>query len=156
MNSVRANITTWKVLSAICALFFSACFVGALLSRAYAPAGLIGIFLFLSAVLLLAYGPVQAGEEEISMLAPTGFQAIRWDEMRRIKCGRSHLVFIGENKRLTVPHPMFWTGKDKKLVAEVLELFCRKSGITPTNSFTADLRLSKKCKNRRQAGSDNG
>jgi len=114
--------------------------------HAYYPGIGFLVFLLLSTVLVFGYGPVHVNEEEIAMFTASGKYFIRWDEIRTIEHGQSHLVFIGEKKRLTVPHPMFWMGKDRKAVVEVLECFYRSSGITPVQSLTADFKFSKNAK----------
>ena|SRR5208283_2818942 len=143
MDSAHIKITVWTVGGIIFTMFFAVFFVGALYTGADGPAAVFALFLFLCALLLLAYGPILSTGEEIAMLSPSGVYAIRWDEIRRIEYGQSHLVFVGDNKRLTVPNPMFWTGKDKKLLIEAFGSFCHQTGITPTKSFLADFKLSK-------------
>lgn len=143
VNSTYASVVAVKVLGVIGTIFFTLCFVFSLYAKAYWPAAGFAVFIFLSAILLLAYGPIVNTEEEITMLSPIGVYSIRWDEVQRIEYGSSNMAFVGKNKRLTVPHPMIWTGKGKKPMLETIDSFCRKTGITPIRRSLTDFKFSK-------------
>ena len=143
---MHVNILVWRIGATFAALFFGACMIGAYLSGQYIPALVFILFFLPSLFLVVGYGPIALNTDGISMTAPVGTYAIRWDEVRRIRHAKSHLLFEGEGKRLTVPMPSFWNGKSKNAAIAVLDAFIRDSGITPTYSVSADFLISKNTK----------
>jgi hypothetical protein len=146
MKPLRVNIVFWIVVAVIGSLFFGICFFGALFtSQPWAALMFIPI-LVPSIMLFIFYGPIQMDAEQIEMCSLAGTYSIRWTEIKRIRHAKSHMIFEGENKRLTLPLPSFWNGKDKKSAIETIDLFIKDSGINLKYSFMADFQLSKNAK----------
>ena len=146
MKPIRVRILFWKIVGVIATLFFAGCLVGSLYSRAYLAALPFVLLTFLSVLLLVAYGPVVLYRDSIEMIAPLGTFGIRWDEVRKIRYGRSHMVFDGESKRLTVPLPVYWGGRERIAAREFLQRFIAESKLEPKRSMVADLIPSKNAK----------
>ena len=146
MKPIRVRIILWKIVALICTLLFSAFLMGSAYQHAYGPAAGFGIFTLLGLILLLGYGPVELNADGIEMDAPVGTYFIRWDEVRRVRFGRGHLVLDGDSKRLTVPVPGFWGGSERVAALEALTKFLSASQIVPQRSAIADLLLSKNAK----------
>ncbi|MGA3006367.1 MAG: hypothetical protein ABSE59_00600 [Opitutaceae bacterium] len=143
MQPIRVQILLWKIGAVMAILLLGTCSVGAFVSEAYFAALLFAVSTSLSILLLVAYGPVELNSTGIEMIAPRGVYAMRWDEIMNIRYSNSHIVFAGENKRLTVPNPFFWRGKNRMAAIEALGKFCRDAAITPKRSVAAEFLLSK-------------
>jgi hypothetical protein len=143
---MRVNIVPWKIGGVIATVLFAGCLVGSCVIGEWLAALMFIPFFLPSLLLLLCYGPIQVDAQGVTTFTPMGKYAIRWEEVRRIRHAKSHLVFEGDEKRLTVPLPLFWNGRNKKGALQALETFIRESGITPAYSFSADFILSKNAK----------
>jgi hypothetical protein len=126
--------------------FFGACLVGSCLQLAYIQAVGFFVLFLLSALLLIAYGPVELSSEGIQMVALLGTYGIRWGEVKRVRFGKSHLVFDGEFRRLTVPLPAYWSGTNRTEALEAFAKFLTDSSLVPERSITADLTPNKNAK----------
>jgi hypothetical protein len=146
MNRVLVKILPWTIGAWICTVGLVGFAIFATLAKAFGPAILFVTFAVFAGLLIWRYGPIELTHEEISMMTPAGKFGLRWAEVQAVEFGSSHLVLNGENKRLVVPHPMFWTGRQKVAAAEILSGFFRDAKITPFSSFSADFKLSKNAK----------
>ncbi len=74
------------------------------------------IFVALGAYLILAIGSVEMNKDYITHITPIGVYRIGWDEVTEIEIDLNggNLVFKGQNKRLSLLRPHYWSGEAKK------------------------------------------
>jgi hypothetical protein len=99
----------------------------------------------LVATLLLSSGSMQIYSDSLRYYLPLRRYQIEWDEVRSIEIDSqgSSMVFVGENKRLAVNGPMFWTGKDKRDAARLIAIQIDRYEIEVRTTEKAMFRLSR-------------
>ena len=121
------------------------CSVGAWSAGDYRPSLLFLIFGALGGYLILGSGSMLVDATFITYHLPLRSYEIKWKEVRYIEidAGGGNMAFVGDNKRLAVIGPAFWSGKDKiyiqKLVGEQLDKYEIEVRVTAKAMF----RLSK-------------
>ena len=140
--------TLVKVVGWVCLVFFILCSVGAW------RAGARGVSLFflgfttLSIIALLNSGSMQVDSDSIRYYLPLWSYQIKWSEVKYIEIDRqgASMVFCGENKKLPVHGPMFWSGKDKRAAGELIATQIDRYGIEVRTTEKANYRLSRNTK----------
>jgi hypothetical protein len=80
-------------------------------------------FLGLGILLLFLYGTTEWDTERIRYHAVAGSYDMCWNTVVRIEVDpyRTTMVFHGDNQRLVIPGPLFWSGRQKAAVKALLQ-----------------------------------
>src|SRR5262249_38841329 len=80
------------------------------------------LFVALGAYLILASGSTYMNKDSITYITSIGVYRLRWDEVREVEIDPFHgnLVFIGQNKVLSMLGPSCWSGKDREQMWRLL------------------------------------
>ena len=145
MNDRPSVVSVWKAQVVAGAGAVLACmFVGMFFASGHPLLGLLALpFVALSLLLLLVYGPIQADANGIWMDGSLEAVGMAWADVRQVRFGRFQLVLEGENRRLVLPKPCFWTGAAATQVRDYLQVLARDYCTPPPPSRTADLVLSR-------------
>jgi len=100
-----------KVVGWLCTAFFIFCSVSACRAGQRGASLVFLVFVALGSYILLNSGSMQVYSDSIRYYLPLRRYQIKWNEVRSIEIDSqgSSMVFVGENKRLAVNGPMFWT-----------------------------------------------
>ena len=142
------NVSLWKLkaLGWIGLGFFTLCFVGSFalgqpeVSPWFLP------FMALSMPVLLQAGTFSSDCRAISLSIPLGEFEMEWAEIERVERGQSFIVFISGARRLNIPTPEWWAGRDRAAFHDFLGDFLSRRGIEVQQSFLADFRFPKNTK----------
>ena len=145
MSDTPAVVSIWKAQVFVGASAVISCMVfGAFIAAGYLLLALLALPLVaVSVLLLLVYGPIHADANGVWMdgsLEPVG---MAWSDVKRIRFGKGQLVLEGENKRLVLPKPCFWTGPGSAQVLDYIRVLARDYCTPPPPSRTADLVMSR-------------
>ena len=134
------RVSTWKLqaIGWVGVIFFSACAILSWYSgQAYVSPWFIP-FILLSAPILLLTGPVTASPEALGLMTPLGRFEIRWREIESIEHGQSNILFLSGQKRLSIPIPEWWSGRDKQALLAVINSMVQDREIEIKQTFRAD------------------
>ena len=122
--------------------------IGALSAGAYGPSLLFLIFVALGGYLILSSGSMQMTSDYITYHLPLRSYQMKWNEVRYIEidAGGGNMVFMGDDKRLAVIGPAFWSGKDKIYLSEFMGKQLDKYELEVRVTAKAMFRLSKNTK----------
>lgn len=72
-------------------------------------------FVALAIYVILSSGSMHINSDSIKYYLPLRSYKIKWNEVQYIEIDRqgSNIVFGGENKRLAMIGPAYWSGKDR-------------------------------------------
>jgi len=106
------------------------------------------IFVALGAYLILATGSAEMNQDSITYITPIGVYRIGWDEVTEIEIDLNggNLVFIGQNKRLSLLRPHYWTGEDKEQMWRLFVAQVETRGIEVRETTKPLWRLNKNTK----------
>jgi len=147
-DTTRALIikhTYSKIVGWICTAFFIFCSVSAWRAGQRGASLVFLVFVALGSYILLSSGSMQVYSDSIRYYLPLRRYQIKWNEVRSIEIDSqgSSMVFVGENKRLAVNGPMFWTGKDKRDAARLIAIQIDRYEIEVRTTEKAMFRLSR-------------
>jgi hypothetical protein len=105
-------------------------------------------FVALGSYLILSCGSMQVDSDSIRYYLPLRIYQIKWNEVQYIEIDSqgANMVFVGENKKLAVNGPMFWTGKDKLDMGKLISTQMDRYGIELRPTEKAGFRLSRNTK----------
>ena len=128
--------------------FFLFCTVGSWSAGARLQAPLFLIFVALGIYILLGSGSMQVDSDSIRYYLPLRRYQIKWNEVQYIEIDRqgSSMVFFGENKKLAVIGPMYWSGINRFDVGRLIAAQIDRYGIEVRTTEKAIFRLSKNTK----------
>src|SRR5215813_5386873 len=117
-ESLRVGAKFVKGLGWSCMLIFLLLAVWSWLDGEGKEALFLLIFVALGAYLILATGSAEMNKDSITYITPFGVYRIGWDEVTEIELDLNggNLVFKGQNKRLALLRPHYWSGEDKELM----------------------------------------
>ncbi len=140
--------TPARVVGWIGVVLFTFGSAGALSAGAYGPSLLFLVFVALGGYIILASGSMQMTSDFITYHLPLRSYQIKWNEVRYIEidAGGGNMVFVGDDKRLAVLGPAFWSGKDKIYLNEFMGKQLDKYDIEVRVTAKAMFRLSKNTK----------
>jgi len=147
-ESHRAGAKLIKGLGWVCGLFFLILAVWSWLDGAGKVSLFFLVFVALSAYLILATGSTEMNKDYITYITPLGVYRIGWDEVTEIETDASggSLVLIGKNKRLSLPGPAYWSGKDKERMLRFFTAQVETRGVEVKQTQKAMWRLNKNTK----------
>ena len=119
--------------------------VGAWRAGARGPSLFFLIFGALGVYFILGSGAMHVDSDSIKYHLPLRGYQIKWNEVRYIEMDRQggNIVFAGENKRLAMIGPAFWSGKDKSDVHKLIGQQLATYNIDVRLTEKAMIRLSK-------------
>jgi len=109
-------------------------------------------------------GAIEMDSYSVLYKTPWAHYSMRWDEVERIEAepddpdprylalGKMALVFVGENKRLSMLGPSYWRGEDSAEMFGLLESRIEERGIEVRKSRAALWTFPKNTKYRRFMG----
>lgn len=143
-STPELSVSLWKVrlFGWASLVFFTVCFVGAFASDQWIVSLFFIPFVMLSIAPLLYSGTIHLNSKTISLSAPLGHYVIEWAEIERIELGQSQIGFVGGVKRLSIPTPQWWAGRDRADLQHAILRFLDQRGMEFQRSFLADFRFS--------------
>ena len=142
--SYRFGVISYKIIGAICAIFFAGCTVGAFLARQYSPIAIFMFFVLMGAYLIASAGSFEISEKFITHHNLFGVFRMQWVEVKKIEFGRQGTIILhGENKRFVIPPLVFWSGKQKPEALNLLRNTIDQLGVITYPSNTADYKIHK-------------
>ncbi len=142
----RCNQFIARIVGIICALMFGSFTLGCLLDTKptplWVPIGFI-VFALMGAYLFLYSGTVQTDERGVTQMSFLGTFFIGWHEIDSVSTGAGQLVFSGPSRRLALPGPDTWLGRDRAAVMTAIHHFCESKGIQPRERLAAIFAISK-------------
>lgn len=112
------------------------------------------LFFIPSVYLFYCFGTLELNGDYIRIIAPAGIYEMPWSDIKEAEFGQSQIVLKGKGRRLVVPHPTFWSPKDRKAGIDTLHAFFSVSGISPKQRYFADFKLSKNTKKKKLSLTD--
>jgi len=114
-ENLRVGAKFVKGFGLVCGLLFLLLAVWSWLDGGVKEALFLLIFVALGAYLILATGSAEMNKDYISYITPIGVYRIGWDEVTEIEIDLNggNMVFKGQNKRLSLLRPHYWSGEDK-------------------------------------------
>jgi len=115
-------------------------------------------FFCLGVACIVLSGSIEMDSHSVRYKAPWAHYSMRWDEVERIEAesddpdpryqalGKMALVFVGENKRLSILGPGYWHGRDRAQMFRLLEAQIEERGIEVRKSRAALWKLPKNTK----------
>ncbi|KAF1721696.1 hypothetical protein [Pseudoxanthomonas wuyuanensis] len=135
------SLLSYRILGAVCSIFFAGCSVGAFLAQQYGPISIFGFFVLVGIYLLAAAGPYELTEGRIAQNSLFGQFEIRWQDVREVELGsQGTLVLRGRDKRFIVSPVSAWSGPDKAKAAELLCAKLDRPEIRSYSSASADFK----------------
>jgi hypothetical protein len=110
------RIFAWglMLIMAACVVILSDSFLGVVISI---------LFFLLGLWSVISTGNIEVDHETITHDTPIGCYRISWDEIAHIETDvYGSMVFYGDDKHLAIYGPGWWSGKDKRSLAEFLFL----------------------------------
>lgn len=137
--------TPCKVLGWIVVAFCVFAIVGSWNAGAYNASLLFLVFAGLGVYLILGSGSMHLDSDYITYHLPLRSYQIKWNEVRHIEidAGGGNMVFAGDDKRLAVIGPAFWSGKDKIYLHKYMNEQLDKYNLEVRVTAKAMFRLSK-------------
>ena len=118
IGTTSAQAVCWGtiILSLLCALF-------AVQSKQSEVAPFFLIFVAVGIIVLLNIGSIRMTASRITYLTPLGKYEMDWTEVISITIDNSGgaMVFHGEDKRLAVMGPRFWSGPNRTAMLQLLK-----------------------------------
>lgn len=108
----------------------------------WVPTGFV-VFALMSAYLFLYAGTVRTDERGITQISPIGTFFIGWHEIESLATGAGQLVIYGRDRRLALPGPDTWLGRDRAIVVTAILRFCDSKGIQPRERLGAIFAISR-------------
>jgi hypothetical protein len=145
MSEAPGAVSIWKaqVLVGACAVL-AFMLVGTFIAAGWLLLALLVLPLAaLSVLLLLVYGPIRADADGIWMDGSLEAVGMAWTDVKQVRFGKYQLVLEGDNKRLALPKPCFWSGPASTQVLEYIRMLARDYCTPPSPNRTADLVLSR-------------
>jgi len=141
----RFKVATWPVQAVgwVGGLFFSFILVLSLCSREVFPSVGFAVFVWLSLLLILRTGTVTATFETLGVSTLLGRFEIPWRDVQRIERGSSFWTFFAGEKRMSVPAPDLWLGRDKPAILSVMWSVIYDKNIEMKVTARADCLFSK-------------
>jgi hypothetical protein len=120
-ESLRVGAKFVKGFGWVCGLLFLLVAVWSWLDGEVKVSLFLLIFVALGAYLILATGSAEMNNDSITHITPIGVYRIGWDEVTEIEIDLNggNLVFKGQNKRLALLRPHYWSGEDKERMWEL-------------------------------------
>jgi len=79
-------------------------------------------FIIISIIIIIFSGTIHFNDKYIMMFTLTGTYRIFWKDIISIESGEHNIVFIGENKRMSIPIFRYWSSSDVSMdFIEILE-----------------------------------
>lgn len=105
-------------------------------------------FLAMSCYVILTTGSMEVDSDSVRYYLPLRSYQIKWTDVKYIEVDRNgaSMVFVGENKKLSVNGPKLWTGNDKLDMAELIGTQIDSHGIEIRPTEKAMFRLSRNTK----------
>ena len=143
-TSYRFGVLSYKIIGAVCALFFAGCAVGAFLARQYPPIAIFAFFIFMGLYMITSAGSSEISERFITHRNLFGTFRMAWAEVRKIEFGtQGSIILHGENKRFALAPAAYWSGKQKPEAFDLLRKTIDQLGIVSYPSNTADYKIHK-------------
>ena len=143
-TSYRFGVLSYKIIGAVCALFFAGCAVGAFLARQYPPIAIFAFFIFMGLYMITSAGSFEISERFITHRNLFGTFRMAWAEVRKIEFGtQGSIILHGENKRFALAPAAYWSGKQKPEAFDLLRKTIDQLGIVIYPSNTADYKIHK-------------
>ena len=143
-TSYRFGVLSYKIIGAVCALFFAGCAVGAFLARQYPPIAIFAFFIFMGLYMITSAGSFEISEWFITHRNLFGTFRMAWAEVRKIEFGtQGSIILHGENKRFALAPAAYWSGKQKPEAFDLLRKTIDQLGIVSYPSNTADYKIHK-------------
>jgi hypothetical protein len=133
-------ITGWAGL-----VFFGSWAADALQQQLYGQVALLAALMAVNVISLARWGITHIGDCTVERVTLFGAFQMPWDDVHRIEVDpfSSVLVFIGDGRRLVIPGPGIWSGKDRKTALLMVLLQAQKRGIPLHRTWLAALRFSR-------------
>lgn len=87
---------------------------------------------------ILHSGTIEATPEALGFSTLLGYFEMKWSDIQSIELGHRCIAFYGNEKRLSVPKPIFWSGPDKNALLSTIERIIREKQLKPQRSSRAD------------------
>lgn len=102
-------------------------------------------FAALACYFLLNVGSTHVDSDSIRYYLPLRSYRIKWSEVRYIETDveGASLVFVGDNKRLSMNGPRLWAGKDKMAMRKLMDVQVKRYGIEIRHTQKAVFRRSR-------------
>jgi len=141
----RVGLRRYKVIGAVCCVFFVGCGIGAFLAKQYWPILVFMFFALMGIYILVCVGSYELSETEISHTNLFGRFRMRWRDVREAEFGtQGSIVLHGRDMRFVVAPPSAWSGEQK---AAAIDLLCEKLDVPEIKSHSSNLADYKTHKN---------
>ena len=122
MTHFNERMISIKVVAWANILFFGYCSVAASRDGEKIIGSMFLIFVLVASILLLNVGAVEIDEQVIYHKLPLSRHCIRWDEIIKVEIdkGAGQIAFEGNNKRLVILGPVWWSRNNKTQMFQFL------------------------------------
>ncbi len=111
-TSYRFGVLSYKIIGAVCALFFAGCAVGAFLARQYPPIAIFAFFILMGLYMIASAGSFEISESFITHRNLFGAYRMAWAEVQKIEFGtQGSIILHGERKRFALTPPSLLVGQ---------------------------------------------
>jgi len=137
--------TPVKVVGWLGVAFSTFCTAGALSAGARGSALVFIAFAALGVFTILTSGSMQVDSHSIRYYLPLRSYQIKWNEIRSMEIDRQgyNMVFVGDNKRLAIIGPGYWSRRNKLETLNLIGTQIDKYGIQILPTQKALFRLSR-------------
>lgn len=148
VRPLRVKLTFMKALGWSVVVLLLGLAVGAYLSGERGVSFGFLAFSLLGVYLILASGAIEMDADVITASTPLSRYQIRWDEVRSVETDiqRQGIVFVGNDKRMAMPGPMYWSGADKPAMIKLYLAQIEQRNLEVKETQKALWRLSKNVK----------
>ena len=105
-------------------------------------------FIWLGILLLCLYGTTEWDTQRIGYRAAIGRYEMLWSDVKHVEIDPrgTNLVFYGDNQRLVIPGPLFWSGRQKINALKLLLVQVQRHQVEVRETAWAAYKRSKNTK----------
>jgi hypothetical protein len=143
-NSYCFGVLSYKIIGAVCVLFFTGCAAGAFVAGQYPPITIFAFFALMGLFMLTTAGSFEISEKDITHRNHFGTFRLTWREVKEVELGTQGTIILhGEGKRFVLPPRAYWSGKQKHAAFGFLHKTIENLSLTCYSSNTADYKIHK-------------